>query len=562
MGKAFAALRVLLSYSGRIQKSRPIIIFSVLTGAISGLCSAGLIAVVNAVIGGDATRIPLGWLFLALCFLVPLAGYCSEVLLVRLTARAAHDLRLKLSQRILSAPYSLLEEIGSHRLLAVITEDTRTLTEVITILPLAITQIAMLAGCLAYLGWMSWPLLLMLLGYMLAGTITYKLPLQKAMRHFKLVRQEWDRTFKAIRDITEGVKELKLNRDRRAAFVARQLTPPIAGICLNEIAGNGLAAISRKSGQILFFLFIGIVLFITPRFAHIDDRTTTGYVLTVLFMIAPFSIIMATLPSLGRAYIASEKIRSLGLSLGNQPPEALAVGTAATPAKSEWHCLELVDVLHVYHHEGALDEFCLGPLNITLYPGQLVFVIGGNGSGKTTLAKLLMGLYEPGKGEIRFNGKAITAENRDEYRQHFSVVFYDFYLFEQLLGIEHPDLDARSRDYLARLQLDHKITITNGEFSTIELSQGQRKRLALLTAYLEYRPIYIFDEWASDQDPLFKEMFYHQILPELKSRGKTVIVVTHDDRYYHVADRVIKLERGQVEYDQPCAVVAALTPVS
>jgi len=518
---------------------------------------------VNAVVGGVPGRLPLGRLFLALCFCVPAAGYCSEVLLVRLTARAAHDLRLQLSQRILSAPYSLLEEIGAHRLLAVITEDTRTLTEIVSFLPLAISQAAILIGCLAYLGWLSPPLLLLMLVYMVAGTITYRLPLQRAMRHFKLVREEWDRTFKAIRGLTEGAKELKLNRDRRAAFVSGQLEPPVAGICRNEIAGNGLAAISRKGGQILFFVFIGLVVFITPRFMHLDHRVMTGYVLTVLFMIAPFSIILGTLPAMGRAHIAAEKIKSLGLSLSNEPSEPSGSGGVSSfrDPQTEWSRVDLVDVLHVYRHDGAEGEFCLGPVNLTVAPGELIFFIGGNGSGKTTLAKLLMGLYEPEKGEIRCDGKTVTAENRDEYRQRFSVVFHDFYLFEQLLGLKHPDLDARGKDYLIQLRLDHKVTIAGGELSTIDLSQGQRKRLALLTAWLEDRPIYIFDEWASDQDPLFKEVFYHQILPELKSRGKTVIVVTHDDHYYHLADRVIKLDRGQVEYDRRCVESVALDAV-
>lgn len=563
MGKAFEALAILLSYSRRVQNSRSIIILSVVTGAISGVGSATLIAVINAVVSGTSTRLPLGWVFLSLCFVIPAAGYCSEVLLVRLTAGAAHDLRIQLSQRILSAPYSLLEEIGAHRLLAIITEDTRTLTEVVSILPLAITQLAILTGCLVYLGWLSWLLLLLMLGYMLVGTITYRVPLQRAMRYFKLMREEWDHTFKAIRGITEGAKELKLNRDRREAFVSRQLEPPIAGIRRNEVVGNGLAAISRKGGQILFFVFIGIVLFVTPRFIHLDHQTLTGYVLTVLFMIAPFSIILGTLPSFGRAHIAAEKIRSLGLSLSNQPSEALGPGhTSALPASgTKWHRLDLVDVMHVYRHEGAADEFCLGPLNLTFYPGQLIFLIGGNGSGKTTLAKLLMGLYEPNKGEICLDDKTITRDNRDEYRQYFSVVFYDFYLFEQLLGVSNHDLDAKSKNYLIQLQLDHKVTVVGGELSTLELSQGQRKRLALLTAYLEDRPIYIFDEWASDQDPLFKDVFYHQILPELKSRGKTVIVVTHDDRYYHLADRLIKVDRGQVEYDKPSLAAALDLPV-
>ncbi len=140
--------------------------------------------------------------------------------------------------------------------------------------------------------------------------------------------------------------------------------------------------------------------------------------------------------------------------------------------------------------------------------------------------------------------------NRDWYRQHFSVVFYNFYLFERLLGLVHSNLDSRVYDYLVQLQLDHKVRVQGGILSTTALSQGQRKRLALLTAYLEDRPIYLFDEWASDQDPLFKKIFYTQLLPELKHRGKTVLVISHDDRYFHLADRIVKLDYGRVEHDK------------
>src|SRR5207249_2754344 len=160
----------------------------------------------------------------------------------------------------------------------------------------------------------------------------------------------------------------------------------------------------------------------------------------------------------------------------------------------------------------------------------VVFLIGGNGSGKTTLAKLLMGLYPPESGAIYLDSQPITDSSREAYRQLFSVVFSDFYLFEQLIGLVSPGLDARARDYLVQLQLDRKVQVEHGILSTTALSQGQRKRLALLTAYLENRPFYIFDEWAADQDPVFKELFYTKILSDLKARGKTVLVITHDDK--------------------------------
>ena len=179
--------------------------------------------------------------------------------------------------------------------------------------------------------------------------------------------------------------------------------------------------------------------------------------------------------------------------------------------------------------------------------GELVFLIGGNGSGKTTLAKLLVGLYVPEAGEIRWHGQSITDDNRESYRQHFSAVFSDFYLFDSLLGLDTVKLDTRARDYLVQLQLNHKVQVEDGRLSTLDLSQGQRKRLALLTAYLEDRSFYVFDEWAADQDPLFKQFFYLQLLPELQARDKTVLVITHDDQYFHMADRCLKLEEGKFQ---------------
>jgi putative pyoverdin transport system ATP-binding/permease protein len=191
--------------------------------------------------------------------------------------------------------------------------------------------------------------------------------------------------------------------------------------------------------------------------------------------------------------------------------------------------------------------FALGPVDLAFSPGELVFLIGGNGSGKTTLAKVIVGLYAPENGHILLDGVEVDEARRDRYRQLFSVVFSDFYLFDSLLGIRLERLDQAAQALLEALQLSHKVTIDQGVFSTLDLSQGQRKRLALLVAYLEDRPFYLFDEWAADQDPLFKDVFYRRLLPALKAKGKTVVVITHDDRYFHLADRLIKLESGQVD---------------
>lgn len=182
-----------------------------------------------------------------------------------------------------------------------------------------------------------------------------------------------------------------------------------------------------------------------------------------------------------------------------------------------------------------------------------MFLIGGNGSGKTTLAMLLLGLYHPEQGVIRWNGRAIEAGNRDAYMQNFSAIFSDFYLFDQLYGVDIERNRSLMDDYLQRLHLNHKVEIVNNRFSSLNLSQGQRKRLALLVAYLEDRPFYVFDEWAADQDPEFKHLFYTDLLPALKAQGKTVLAITHDDKYFNLADRCIKLDEGRitaVEYPQ------------
>ncbi len=238
-----------------------------------------------------------------------------------------------------------------------------------------------------------------------------------------------------------------------------------------------------------------------------------------------------------------------------QHPQGLTKGHLSAPPNGKQ-----MKFHHPPHHffndgqfMGTPDEekgFLLGPISLSFAPGEITFIVGGNGSGKSTLAKLITGLYAPQSGTIYLNEKAISENNVEWYRQHFSAIFYDFYLFESYLGFNQTNIDQEVKHYLKQLQLDHKVKVKDGVLSTTNLSAGQRKRLALLTAYLEDRPIYLFDEWASDQEPLFRELFYKQILVNLKDCGKTVIVITHDDRYFHLADRIVKLDYGKVEFDE------------
>jgi putative pyoverdin transport system ATP-binding/permease protein len=353
--------------------------------------------------------------------------------------------------------------------------------------------------------------------------------------------------------VIEGTKELKLHANRRVDFLSQDLETTADSVQNYNVTATDIFAFTGSLGLVLMFLPIGIAVIVAPLWGNLPVSVLSGAALTLIFSLTPLRIILNSMPELVKASVALEKINSLGLSLSAQMTET---ETASIPlsSKAEGLSFELIDVTHTYKHERDSSCFTLGPIDLAFNPGELVFIIGGNGSGKSTLVKLITGLYVPEDGSIRMNGTTITPDNRERYRQNFSAVFSDFYLFDRLLGLDQSDLDPQTQDYLVRLQLDHKVQVKDGVLSTTALSQGQRKRLALLTAYLEDRPIYVFDEWASDQDPVFKEIFYSQLLPELRNRGKTVLVISHDDRYFDCADRIVKLDYGKVEFVKQLAI--------
>lgn len=223
------------------------------------------------------------------------------------------------------------------------------------------------------------------------------------------------------------------------------------------------------------------------------------------------------------------------------------VGGVPADIRRDFECIELRGVQFAYPG-GQFSVGGRGAIDLRVRRGDVVFVVGGNGSGKSTLLKLLLGLYRPAHGAVLLDGRPITAANRREYRELFAGVFADFCLFERLYGI--PDLEQK-RPEIARLmqllQIEQKVAIADGRFSTRDLSTGQRKRLALLASLLEERAVYVFDEWTADQDPDFRRTFYDTILPqELKAAGRTVVAITHDDRFWKKADWRIHLDFGQV----------------
>lgn len=545
-----------------MQRSRAAVVSAIIAGVISGASSVGLIALIHTAMDreGGWTLETMAWAFGGLCLVQVLSQILSEVLLLRLVEETILDMRLQMSRRILDTPLRQLEEVGPHRLLATIAGDARSVADAVSLSPLIFMNSAILLGCLVYMASLSWVVFIGVFGFIFLVTAIYQGTTRQAVGYLARARESSDDVYAALRGLTEGTKELKLHNERQTAFLDDLLEAPAREYRNANVRGMATYRVAGALGRIMFLVLIGLLLFGLPLFLEVSQHLVNGYVLVILYMLMPMTSLLSTLPTLTNATVALQKIERLGLSLAGEnrltlPPKdedplLLASVSGGDRKVGDWQSLELVGATHAYHTDAGNETFTLGPINLKLTPGELVFIIGGNGSGKTTLAKMLVGLYTPEEGELRLDGEPVPPEDMDFYRRHFSMVFTDFYLFDQFLGLGDTDIDDRAQGYLEKLLLDHKVDVSGGGLSTTELSQGQRKRLALLTAYLEDRPIYVFDEWAADQDPVFKRVFYHQLLPELRERGKTVVVISHDDHYYSAADRMVKLNFGQLEYDQ------------
>lgn len=536
-------------------------LLTTLLALISGACNAGLVALVNTALTKSSPTTALiisGFIAVGLGKLLTTFG--SQVMLASFSQGAIAELRRGLIRKILSVPLRDLEQIGTARILVALTDDVFNITQALMAIPIISVNVAMLLGGAVYLGWLSWKILALVCGLILLGGIGYRLFVASAYRYLHVARDEQDKLYTYFRALTEGIKELKLHRNRRGEFLTKNIQSATEIYQRHNVAAETRFIAAQTWNHFLYFAVIGLVLFLVPVMGTFDQKTLTGYVLTTLYLMGPLAGVLSSFSLFGRAEVALQKVEKLGVSLTEHSSEECAIED--TESEMTFEKLELDGVIHSYHVEHEDSNFVLGPINLTFRPGELVFLVGGNGSGKSTLAKIVTGLYLPEAGEIRLDGVPVTHKNRDEYRQLFSAVFADFYLFDNLLGLKNADLDEQAKIYLKQLHLHHKVKVVNGSLSTTAVSQGQRKRLALLTAYLEDRPFYLFDEWASDQDPYFKRIFYTQLLPELKARGKTVLVISHDDKYFDIADRLIKLDYGKLVIETETELAALKTALA
>ncbi len=566
-------LRFLFTFS----KVRIISVFA--AGLVCGVANTYLLTLISKVLSPEATAHGGMIQRFAITGLIALVGsVVSQVLLIRLTQDAIYQLRAQISSGVVSAPLEHLERLGNHRLLATLTEDVRALSQAVTAIPNICVDLVTIAGCFVFLAVVSGTLFTVMVTGTALSILGVEAVLRRVRRIYGDARENEDAMLRSFQSATAGIKELKLHRGRRRDFMERHLLGSADALRTQNITAGSRFSLAHGYGRLVQLATMAIILFVLAGALDLPRPVMVSYVLITMYLAMPMQNFMQRIPELMRGDVALAKIRTMSLSLASTTDEQ-RLPFANRPAAIEAR-LELVEVSYTYRpdisptqgqpprgHPPPLDEgrrgrhgpppprdglaggepgFRLGPLDLVFEPAQISFIIGGNGSGKSTLAKLITGLYLPASGSMTINGEAIDHDNVEWCRQNASAIFTDFHLFEDYLGFDRPGIDDEVRHYLEELQIADKVTVHNGRLSTTALSQGQRKRLALLTALLEDRPIYVFDEWAADQEPRFRDVFYTEILPGLKKLRKTVIVITHDDRYFHCADQIVKLGVGQI----------------
>ncbi|CAH0257415.1 ABC transporter ATP-binding/permease protein YojI [Pseudomonas sp. Bi70] len=523
------------------------IFLAVLCSALSAACSIGLIGYINRSLeqGLDDLSQALA-LFAGLLLLLFVSGTLAQWLLVQIGHRLVYQLRLRLVGKVLGTALERIERLGSPRIYNALTKDVTTVATAFKQLPISLYNGLLLVAGLAYMAWLSLPFFALTLAVIAFGVVLDVLLGRKVKSLMQQVRQQDDQLTEQFEATINGRCELALSRERRQLLYNQRLEPIAQASLQASVRADTLWAINLNWTSLLVFVLIGTLFFLGQGLGLLSQQVVVGYVLAIMFLRTPISMILDAVPAVIRGHVALQAIDDLALG---ETVHFTQPAKAAEPFRE----LRLSNVQYRYPGQGDEFAFHLGPIDLQVRRGELIFIVGGNGSGKSTLAKLLTGLYQPSEGTVALNGVTLDAANSEWHREHFAAIFADFYLFADVLG-ENGQLDGleeRVDHYLQRLGLAHKVQFVDGRLSTTALSQGQRKRLALLLLMMEGREVLLLDEWAADQDPVFRHVFYHELLPELQAAGKTIIAISHDDRYFDVADRIYRLDYGQlVDYDR------------
>jgi putative ATP-binding cassette transporter len=491
----------------------------------------------------EVSQHKFGLFFLIICLCVLVFRSASQIILARVSMNATTDLRKTFYKRVSQLPIAQLETIGSSRLMAALTNDVPRIVQGASAIPDILISLLTIVGLLGFLVYLNLQVFYFISACIIFGILTYQIPIALGASFYRNSRKYVDALHESIKGLIWGAKELKLNEKKRKHFFEQSLHTNEDNILKNEKSGYSIMQVANNYGDLISFFVIGIVAFIIVNYQSIESADLVGIVMALLYLTGPIAGILNSIPMISVGKVSLERLNLLLEEMDIEKSHGIT-----SKIRPEWDCVEVKDLCYRYagRKDDAKSGFQLGPVNLTINKGEVTFIVGGNGSGKSTLGKLISLHYLPDDGYIAFNDQAVTVQNRNTFRQEVSAIYSDYYLFDRVFGINDDEIDQRISGYLEDFGLKEKVEIKNGLFSTTSLSDGQKRRLALIVSFLEERDLYIFDEWAADQDPSFKHIFYHQILNKLKNEGKAVVVVSHDDRYFEVADKIITMEAGKV----------------
>jgi putative ATP-binding cassette transporter len=519
------------------------------TAAISGMANAAILAIINQA-AQSASYDNLNFRYLMM-FILAMVLYilCQRLTtkdMVRITTGLVQTMRIRLADKIQNAELEVLDKIDKGEIVNAMSQEATIISESGEAMTEAMQAAIFVVFGFVYVAYLSLPAFAFSLVF--AGAAV-TIVLRHRTLLTQLIGEARKKEIEFLNYVThaiDGFKETRINEHKRQDLERDIHLTSLEATRLREEVSD-LQSRSTIFGRASFYALIAMIVFLLPVVIREYTQVIIQLVTAVLFIVGPLSLIVGLIPYLARGNEAAKAILRLEATLdaGHEAIKKEADRFPAPPVLS-FQSISFNDVQFTYGNHGN-EVFTLGPLSFSVQGSEIVFVTGGNGSGKSTLLKVITGLYPPESGYIRADHTVVESGNLQSYRELFSAIFSDFHLFEKLYGLLGTN-EIIVDEFLKQMQLDRKVRFANGRFSNLELSTGQRKRLALVVSLLEERPILVFDELAADQDPQFRKFLYEQLLPKLKQDGHTIIAATHDDRYFHLADKLIKMEYGKIEH--------------
>jgi putative ATP-binding cassette transporter len=517
--------------------------------SVGGISNASILAAINTGVQDTSSGQPPG-LWAASLFLLALFLFMRAQQFVTITATAEieaiiHKLRVRLMDLIRRSELLEIDKIGRSRIVAAVTSDTAILTQASNMLCFTVQGAVLILFVGFYVAYLSIVAFLLTV-VIVSGAATIFHYKNRRLSEQKGESAAWERRlFDRLTDFLDGFKEVRLNAARSDDLLndAVEVSKTAANIKIRTQAETFKMIVTS---QISMYILLGAVVFVAPNLSNsLGGASIAKTTTALLFVVGACFGLVQSIPILLNANASADRIDRLEQAL--QTTLVMEERRAITAPK-RFERIAVRNIEFRYTDKFSDTVFKIGPIDFTLESGELVFITGGNGSGKSTFLRVFSGLYPPDSGEILLDGRPVTDADRDEYRGLMSAIFFDYHLFQRLYGI--PDADpAEVGRLLTQFRLADKTSLTNGEFRTLDLSGGQRRRLALIVSLLEKRPIMLLDEWTAEQDPEFRRKFYNELLPEMMRAGATIVVITHDDRYLdelHMPARRIKMDEGRI----------------